>query len=68
MRQRAAHHEAIAEIAGARHDDEVERVAGLGIAEHGIVGGLPAHFPALSSFAASLACIIRCVLPTLPGG
>ena len=43
MRQRAPHRKAIAEIAGARHDDEIERVAGLGIAEHGIVGGLPAH-------------------------
>ena len=47
VRQRAPHHEAIAEIAGARHDDEIERVTGLGIAEHGIVGGLPAHFRAL---------------------
>jgi hypothetical protein len=43
MRQRAPHCKSIAEIAGARHDDEVERVAGLGIAEHGIVGGLPTH-------------------------
>ena len=43
MRQRAPHLKAIAEIAGARHDDEFERVAGFGIAEHGIVGGLPAH-------------------------
>ena len=47
MRQRAPHRKAIAEVAGARHDDEIERVAGFGIAEHGIVGGLPAHFPAL---------------------
>ena len=43
MRQRAPHFKSVAEIAGARHDDEVERVAGFGIAEHGIVGGLPAH-------------------------
>jgi hypothetical protein len=47
MRQRAPHHEAIAEIAGAGYDDEIERVTGLGIAEHGIVGRLPAHFSAL---------------------
>ena len=39
VRQRAAHLEAVAEVAGARHDDEVERVAGVRIAEHGIVGG-----------------------------
>src|SRR6185503_15069800 len=43
MRQRAPHHESVAEIARARHDNEIERVAGHGIAEHGIVGGLPAH-------------------------
>ena len=43
MRQRAPNHKAIAEIAGARHDDDIERVAGGGIAEHGIVGGKPAH-------------------------
>src|SRR5262245_20878025 len=43
MRQGAAHDESVAEVAGARYDDEVERVAGQGIAEHGIVGGLPAH-------------------------
>ena len=43
MRQRAPHRKAVAEIARARHDDEIERVAGLGIAEHGIVGGEPAH-------------------------
>ncbi|MFX6949476.1 hypothetical protein ABTH81_20550, partial [Acinetobacter baumannii] len=24
-------------------DDQIERIAGHGIAEHGIVGGLPAH-------------------------
>ena len=43
VRQRAPHHKAVAEIAGARHDDEIERVAGFGIAEHGVVGRLPAH-------------------------
>ena len=43
MRQRAAHLEAVAEVARARHDDKLERVAGEGIAEHGIVGGQPAH-------------------------
>jgi hypothetical protein len=43
VRQCAAHREAVAEIAGARHDDEIERVAGFRIAQHGIVGGLPAH-------------------------
>ncbi len=43
MRQRAADLKSVAEIAGARHDDEIERVAGFGIAEHGVVGGLPAH-------------------------
>ena len=47
MRQRAPHRKSVAEIAGARHDDEIERVAGFGIAEHGIVGRLPAHFSAL---------------------
>ena len=43
VRQRAAHLESVAEVAGARHDDQLERVAGQGIAEHGIVGGQPAH-------------------------
>ena len=43
MRQRAAHLESVAEVAGARHDDKLERVAGEGIAENGIVGGMPAH-------------------------
>ena len=43
VRQRAAHLESVAEVAGARHDDEFQRVAGFGIAEHGIVGGKPAH-------------------------
>ena len=43
VRQRAPDRKAVAEVAGARHDDEIERIAGLGIAEYGIVGGLPAH-------------------------
>ena len=43
MRQRATHFEAIAEVAGARHDHQFQRVAGFGIAEHGIVGWHPAH-------------------------
>ena len=43
VRQRAPDLKPVAEIAGARHDDEFERVAGFGIAEHGIVGRLPAH-------------------------
>jgi hypothetical protein len=47
MRQRTPHHEAIAEIAGAGYDDEIERITGFGIAEHGIVRRLPAHFSAL---------------------
>ncbi|MGY4341587.1 hypothetical protein ACVWW3_006493 [Bradyrhizobium sp. LM2.9] len=50
MRQRPAHREAIAEIARARHDDEIERVAGHGIAKHGIVRGLPAHGGLLLAF------------------
>src|SRR5450631_3206907 len=43
MRQRATHLETIAEIAGARYDHQFERVAGFAIAEHGVVGGDPAH-------------------------
>src|ERR1700681_3765951 len=43
VRQRAAHLEAVAEVAGARHDDQLQRVAGVRIAEHGVVGGKPAH-------------------------
>src|SRR5437868_13242627 len=43
MRQRAAHFKAVAEVTGARHDDKFERVAGFGIAKHGIVVGHPAH-------------------------
>src|SRR4051794_22490695 len=50
MRQRAAHLEPVAEVAGARHDDKLQRVAGSGIAEHGIVGGKPAHGRAPSEF------------------
>ena len=50
MRQRAPHHESVAEVASARHDDEIERIAGHGIAEHGIVGGLPAHGGLLLTF------------------
>ena len=43
VRQGAAHRESVAEVAGARHDDKLERIAGFGIAENGIVGGKPAH-------------------------
>src|SRR5437879_232805 len=43
VRQRPAHLEAIAEVAGTRHDHQFQRVAGLGIAQHGIIGGKPAH-------------------------
>ena len=43
VRQRAAHLESVAEIAGARHDDKFERVAGFDVAEYGIVVGKPAH-------------------------
>ena len=42
VRQRAAHLEA-AEVAGARHDDEVERIAGVRVAEDGIARWHPAH-------------------------
>src|SRR4051794_25120053 len=34
MRQRAPHRESVAEIAGARHDDELERIAGLWVAQY----------------------------------
>src|ERR1700680_577877 len=44
VRQRAAHLESIAEVTGARHDHQFQRVAGFGIAEHGIVVGKPAHW------------------------
>src|ERR1700753_2603427 len=43
VRHRAAHLKTIAEIAGPRHDDQFQRIAGLGIAEYGVVGGMPAH-------------------------
>ena len=43
VRQRAADLKTVAEVAGARHDDEVERIAGLRIAEDRIVGRHPAH-------------------------
>jgi hypothetical protein len=43
MRQGAADGKSIAEIAGARYDHQFEGVAGIDIAEHGIVGGNPAH-------------------------
>ncbi len=60
MRQRAPHLEAVAEVAGARHDDELERVAGQGIAEHGIVGGVPAHDVSL------FCCIITPIVGSRP--
>src|SRR5271156_4961507 len=50
VRQRAAHLESVAEVAGARHDDQFERVAGAGIAKYGVVGGKPAHDVLRSSF------------------
>src|SRR6516165_934520 len=37
VRQRAAYRKSIAEVAGARYEDKFERVAGGGVAEHGIV-------------------------------
>jgi hypothetical protein len=37
VRQRAANFKSIAEVAGARHNDKLQRVAGEGIAEDGIV-------------------------------
>jgi hypothetical protein len=43
VRQRAAHREAIAKIADARHDHQLQRLAGCQIAEHRIVVGHPAH-------------------------
>src|SRR4051812_16200855 len=43
MRQCAPHLKAIAEIAGARNDDQIERVAGPGVTENGIIGRKPAH-------------------------
>src|SRR5262249_57294018 len=38
MRQRAPYGKAVAEVAGARHDDQGERVARPGISEHGTFG------------------------------
>ncbi len=58
VRQRAAHLESIAEVTGARHDDKFQRVAGFGIAKHGIVVGKPAHEVLL--FAAIIAAFIWC--------
>ena len=46
--QRAAHLEA-AEVAGARHDDVLDGVAGACVAGYGIVGRLPAHAPHILS-------------------
>jgi hypothetical protein len=43
VRQRAAHRKSVAEVADARNDDELERVAPQGVTENGIVGGKPAH-------------------------
>src|ERR1700681_2634894 len=43
VRQRAAHLESIAEVAGPRYDVQFERITRLRIAKHGIVGGKPAH-------------------------
>src|SRR5713226_22365 len=59
VRQRAAHLESIAEVAGARHNDQFERVARFGIAKHGIVGGHPAH-EASVNFADIIAAIFGC--------
>jgi hypothetical protein len=58
MRQRAAHLKTIAEIAGARHNDKLQRITGFGIAKHGIVGGHPAHEKGLRYFGASLTGIV----------
>src|SRR5262249_11245183 len=54
MRQRPAYFKAVSEIAGARYDDKLERVAGFGVAEYGIEVWKPAHFLP-PRFAASLA-------------
>jgi hypothetical protein len=43
VRQRAPHFKSIAEVAGARHDHQFQRVAGMRVAEDRIVGGNPAH-------------------------
>ncbi|CLA76183.1 Uncharacterised protein [Mycobacterium tuberculosis] len=37
VRERAANRKAVTQIAGARHDDELKRVAGLRIAEDRII-------------------------------
>src|SRR5216684_936585 len=60
VRQRAAHLESVAEVAGARHDDELQRVAGVRIAEHGIVGGKPAHEEVSVILLVIIAAIIQC--------
>src|SRR3981081_4480852 len=62
VRQRAAHLESVAEVAGARHDDELQRVAGVRIAEHGIVGGKPAH----EEISVILPAIITAIIPCRP--
>src|SRR3984893_17828350 len=59
MRQRAGLRESSAEVAGARPDDQFQRVAGFGIAEHGIVGGKPAHKVSII-FANIIAAFIWC--------
>ncbi|MGY4305065.1 hypothetical protein ACVIJ6_002308 [Bradyrhizobium sp. USDA 4369] len=59
MRQCAAHGEAVAEIAGARHDDVLQRIAGGGIAEFGIDRWLPAHGTLQRCGRASLAALLR---------
>src|SRR5687768_18364729 len=43
MWQGAAHREAAAQVAHARHDDEVESVAGFLVAQDGIACRKPAH-------------------------
>ncbi len=68
MRQRAAHLKSVAEVAGAWHDDEFERVAGHGIAEHGIVGGQPAHGELLRILVvAAIVSGIQTVVPAKAG-
>ena len=43
VRQRAANGEAVAEVAHPRHDDEVEEVAGFGVARDRVLVRQPAH-------------------------
>jgi hypothetical protein len=43
MRQGTAHLETVAKVAHARHDYEIERIAGFHIAENGIACRKPAH-------------------------